>query len=77
MAAELRGELAALGWSQADLAERSGVPKVSVQRYLKPSRHIDLDVLDVLARALGSSPEAVLAAAVERMARDSAPPSAG
>lgn len=69
VAAELRGELSAQGKTQADLAAASGVPIVSVQRYLKPSRAIDIEVLDKLARALGLSPTDVLIAATQRLNR--------
>lgn len=70
VAAELRAELAARGWSQKDLASASGVPQVSSQRYLKPSRHIDTGVLEELAEALDLSPEEVMLAAVRRLDRE-------
>ena len=63
-AAVLRGELAALDWTLEDLAEASGVPRVSVQRYLKGSRRMDLDMLATLASALGTDSVAVMSAAV-------------
>lgn len=61
----LRGELAVHDWTLADLSNASGIPKVSVQRYLRGTRGIDVDILDKLARAFGTSAMAVLAQAVE------------
>ena len=70
VAATLRGEVAAQGLSQADLSARSGIPLVSVQRYLKPSRAIDVATLDQMARALGTDAQTVMMAAAMRLARD-------
>lgn len=66
IAAELRAERAARRMSNRDLADRSGVSKVSVQRYLAPTRTIPVDVLDVLATALGSSIGEIVTRAEER-----------
>lgn len=68
-AAVLRGELAALDWTLEDLAKASGVPRVSVQRYLKGTRRMDLDTLGALAVALGTDAAAVMSAAVARLDR--------
>lgn len=69
VAAVLRGELAAQGKTQGDLADLSGIPVVSVQRYLAPSRAIDVEVMEKLATALGRTVLDVLTAATARLAR--------
>lgn len=66
VAAELRAELARQDLTQKDLARMSGVPAVSVQRYLAPSRAINVNALEKMARALGTSAMQVLAAAAAR-----------
>jgi transcriptional regulator with XRE-family HTH domain len=55
----LRGLQSRERMTQADLAERSGIPLVSVQRYLACTRPIDLEVLAAFARALGTTPHDV------------------
>ena len=41
------------GWSQAELARRSGVPQQTISRIEAGTRRVDLYVLERLARALG------------------------
>lgn len=67
VAAELRAELARQGLRQQDLARLSGIPLVSVQRYLAPSRAIGIDVLDKMARALGLDAVRIMSAAGSRI----------
>ena len=46
-----------LGWTQAELAERAGIRRATVNRIENAHvKAIDLDVLDKLARALGCEP---------------------
>lgn len=68
-AAVLRGELAALDWTLEDLSRASGIPRVSVQRYLKGTRRMDLDTLGTIAVALGTDAATVMSAAVARLDR--------
>lgn len=70
----LRGELASRRWTLEDLSAASGIPKVSVQRYVAGSRNIDVAILEALSRALEVSAADVMAAAVERMKRTASPP---
>ena len=69
VAAELRAERVALGMTLDALASASGISKVSVQRYLRPTRYIDMETLDLLAGAMGVHPETIMDRAVERLGR--------
>lgn len=69
VAAVLRGMLKEAGMRQADLADLSGIPAVSVQRYLAPTRAIDVEVLEKMSRALGSDPMRVMVRAAELLER--------
>lgn len=69
VAAVLRGERAMSGMTIEELSERSGVPKVSVQRFLAGRRTINLDVLDALCMGLQLIPEDVVTQARERQRR--------
>lgn len=53
LADELHAEREAQRMTLDDLASRSGVPKVTLQRYLAGSREIRVDALDQICRALG------------------------
>ena len=77
VAAELRAEKAAQNLTNQDLADRSGIPIVSVQRYLVPKRAIDLVVLEQLAAAVGKTPAEIVEAAERRLARMVQDPAAG
>lgn len=72
VAAVLRGERAATGLTLDQLAEKSGISLTSVQRFLQAKRDINVAVLAALAEALDTTPEAVVAAAQERLARQTA-----
>ena len=71
VAAELRAERAALGLTQEQVSNLSGVPLVTVQRLLAAKRAIDVEQLDKLARALGTTAEQVMVNAVARLSRGS------
>lgn len=53
VAAVLRAEIAATGMTQSELEQRSGIPIVSLQRYLAGKRPISVETLDAVAGALG------------------------
>lgn len=57
IAATLNGERAASGLTYDDLAEKAGIPKRSLMRYISPSanRDIPFGVLAKLSRALNIS----------------------
>lgn len=67
VAATLRAERVVLGLSHADLEERTGIPKVSIQRYLAGTRPLTIDTLYVLAAALGMSLEQAIGEAQRRL----------
>lgn len=69
VAAELRAERAALGLTQEQVSGLSGIPLVTVQRLLAAKRAIDVEQLDKLARALGTTAERVMVNAVARLSR--------
>jgi len=60
MAKRLKTLRAARGWSQADLAERSGVSKVHIARIETSQREPTLGVIEKLASALRVKPGALL-----------------
>lgn len=69
VAAALSGMLRESGMRQTDLAERSGIPAVSVQRYLDGKRPINVDLLQRLANALNATPMDVILRAAQIQAR--------
>lgn len=73
VAAVLEGERAAAGWTLHELADASGVSYRTLQRLLSRERHIDVAILSDLAHAFRVEPDAILAAAAERMSRAGAP----
>lgn len=56
--------------SMRQVADRSGIPEVSIQRYLTGKRPIRVDHLALIAAALGSDPTALFADAVARVKRE-------
>lgn len=66
VAAELRAEKAARALTNGDISAKSDFPEVSVQRYLAAKRAIDVHVLDILARALGTDAPTILERASRR-----------
>lgn len=67
VAAVLRGRKAEERLTNQELAERAGIPVVSVQRYLDAKRPIPVSVLLALAEAMGTTPAHVVDAAAERL----------
>lgn len=55
LAAELRAEMGAQDWTQKELAERAGVPAVSVQRYVSGEAIIGIPALAAMCEAFGMS----------------------
>lgn len=53
MAVQIKVELAERGWKQPDLAERSGIPRTTLHRYLNGERDIPLPAFADIASALG------------------------
>lgn len=52
-AIQIKVELAERGWKQPDLAQRSGMPRTTLYRYLNGERDIPLPALAEIAEALG------------------------
>lgn len=69
IAAVFRGELAASDLRQQDLADRSGIPLISVSRYLNAKRRMDLATVEALAAALEIDLIDVVKAAEQRLIR--------
>lgn len=69
VAAVLRGERAALGLTIEELSRRSGIPAVSLQRFLAARRTINFDVLEDLAPAVRMQPADIVILAQERISR--------
>ena len=55
MAVQIKAEMAAKDWKQADLANASGIPTSTLSRYMKGERDIPLPVFADIAQALGLS----------------------
>lgn len=64
VAKELAALKAARGISTLDLAERTGISRANVVRYLNGERAIPMDSFMELCQALGAEPPDVLAAAL-------------
>lgn len=73
VAAVLRGERASADLTINQLASKADLTAISVRRYLKAQRHIDVAVLNALAQALGTNMQAIVAAAEARMKRQAPP----
>lgn len=69
VAALLREERLAQVLTLEELAARSGIPAVSVQRFLAARRAINLEVLLALSHGLGISPVDVMAQAMDQVKR--------
>lgn len=69
VAAVLRGERAASGMTLEELADKTNIPVVSVQRYLAAKRPIDMAVLNEFAKALGLTSREIVVAAEARLNR--------
>lgn len=55
MVVQIKVELAERGWKQPDLAERSGIPRTTLHRYLNGERDIPLPAFAEIAGALDLS----------------------
>lgn len=55
IAVQIKAEIAAKGWKQSDLAQRSGIPTSTLHRYLTGVRDIPLPAFAEIASALGIS----------------------
>lgn len=69
VAAVLRGEKYAQRLTNRQLSERSGIPEVSVQRYLDAKRDLKVDVLAALAASVGLTAGELINAAAIRLGR--------
>jgi transcriptional regulator with XRE-family HTH domain len=70
VAAVLNGERVAAGMTFDELATVSGVSKQQLMRLLSTTkRHIDVEVLELLAASFGTTSARVVASAQERLAR--------
>lgn len=73
VAAVLRAEVAVLGLSLNELEERTGIPKVSIQRYLAGTRPITIGTVTTIADAIGMSLQQVIIEAQRRLPMFSPP----
>jgi len=55
LATQIKAEMAAKDWTQADLAGSANIPTSTLHRYLNGARDIPLPVFAEIARALGLS----------------------
>lgn len=69
VAAVLRGEKHAQRLTNQDISDRSGIPVVSVQRYLDDKRPLKVGILAALAGAVGMTPGELVDAAATRLGR--------
>lgn len=70
---QIKAERAALGMTQAELAEKIGKEKQSVMRYENGKRDIPLDDLALIARAFSLSVVELLGRAEQRIQQDDCP----
>lgn len=70
VAAVLRGERAASGVTLEELSGMTEIPVVSLQRYLKAKRHLDVDIVWNIALALDLEPTDVFSQAKVRLERE-------
>ncbi|MBT8161049.1 MULTISPECIES: helix-turn-helix domain-containing protein [Arthrobacter] len=52
---QIKAEMAALDWKQPELAQKAGIPKASLHRYLSGDRDLPLPAFLNIANALGLS----------------------
>ncbi|MGB2557785.1 helix-turn-helix domain-containing protein [Cellulosimicrobium cellulans] len=67
IATVLRAEKAAQKLTYPNLAEATGIPAVSLKRYLAGERDITVRVLALIAQALNMTPGEIWAKALERL----------
>lgn len=71
LAAEIRAQQGARNIKTSALSELSGIERVTLTRYLKPTRPINTAVVEAIARALDMDPGELMARAIRR--RDEEP----
>lgn len=67
-ATQIKVELAERDMDQKDLAEKAGMDRVTLNRYLKGHRSIPMPVFFKLAEALGVSPQTLMQRTEARIA---------
>lgn len=70
MATEMRMELVSRGWKQQDLAERVGITRESMSRYLSGKKQMPMDTYIRATAAFGISPADLMYRAVNRVAQE-------
>lgn len=66
MATEMRVEMASKGWKQQDLADKVGVTRESMSRYLTGKKQMPIDTFIRASAAFGISPADLMYRAVNR-----------
>lgn len=66
VAAEIRALMGREDWSQRDLSRATGIPQPTISSVLSAKTAFDLEQLDAIARALGSTPDRIMRAADTR-----------
>jgi transcriptional regulator with XRE-family HTH domain len=67
IATQIKAEMAAKDWKQADLANASGIPTSTLHRYLSGARDIPLPAFGAIAQALSMSVLELAARAQRRL----------
>lgn len=67
LAVEIKMLLVSHGWTQADLAERAGVSRESMNRYMRNRVGMPIATFAEICRVLGDSPAEVMSRALERI----------
>ena len=60
---EIRATYARLGWTQAQLSERSSVPLRTLEKILRLESALDVEQLNLVADAFGVTPDELVASA--------------
>lgn len=69
MATEMRVEMAKKDWKQQDLADRVGITRESMSRYLSGKKQMPMDTYLRAMAAFGISPAELMHRAVDRAAQ--------
>lgn len=67
LALEIKMELASREWTQAALAERSGVSRETMNRYMRNKVGMPIATFGAICRALGADPADLMARALKRI----------
>lgn len=70
MAAEMRVEMARKGWKQQDLADKVGITRESMSRYLSGKKQMPIDTFLRAMAAFGVNPAELMYRAVDRAAQE-------